>query len=175
MDFIVSAGDSFLFIRYMDSIDQFIGNVPLKNLEYQLMTSDMEQSLRERGAKYAKWSTKPHYFAYDNESFSIHKQKPQLNNGYNTFNQPPQGIQATSTFLRTRGRVMLDTDTARRLGHYAGERSSQGMALIQNTQQYHQQKLNQQQIGKASRRQNIQFGMMNAQTTAMQEYVISFD
>ena len=150
MEYIVSEGRNFLILQKASQLDHFTGTTSLEHLPYAPMIAKVEKMLADRGRRYVKLSVEPTFLSYDNDCFSIHQSSATMTNTAN------QALSTASTFLRTKGRVMVDSDTGRRLGmfffprfffkcflgHFPAQRD---YYIIQCIQQHHQQKYQQQQ------------------------------
>lgn len=108
-EFVVSTGeDSFVCVPHRFTIREFLGRLQLDKLDWRPLPEPLRDVLAERGRKYASLSNGHHFMAYASSGFSVHR--------FST-KQTEQVVQR-SAFLRTTGRVMLDTGTAQRLGHF---------------------------------------------------------
>eukprot|EP00742_Colponemidia_sp_Colp-10_P002382 GILJ01002539.1.p1 GENE.GILJ01002539.1~~GILJ01002539.1.p1 ORF type:complete len:820 (-),score=187.19 GILJ01002539.1:123-2531(-) len=148
MHYIISTGSQYLVLTHTDVLSRFHNNISPSLLRYQVMTPETKQRLTERGRRFIKFAVGSHYLAYTSDSFFIHaprvKQTTKQNDPYQVVQQT-QAHNSYVTALRGRGRVMLDTQIAAKLNHFAGESSLQAFQMSQFFVMQQQQKLQEQQ------------------------------
>eukprot|EP01114_Cavostelium_apophysatum_P010358 TRINITY_DN2398_c0_g1_i3.p1 TRINITY_DN2398_c0_g1~~TRINITY_DN2398_c0_g1_i3.p1 ORF type:complete len:771 (-),score=203.69 TRINITY_DN2398_c0_g1_i3:130-2235(-) len=143
LEFVAAAGsDSFLFVGYSEMINNFLGAKPLNSLHIQVADPALEKILTQRGRKCVQLASGHHYMSYGLDNFSLHLEARNANQNLRRA-QHNENI-SVSSFLRAKGRVMVDVDTGRRLGHFASEKSPQGYAMTAAINQLQQIKSQQQ-------------------------------
>jgi len=142
MEYAICVGDDqYAFIAKAEQLDSNT-RCPIESLPIRLMTKEIEDLLTKRGERYAAYCKDIQFMAYSSDCFFLHT-SAYLPQGHAVLQQK---VNNTSSLLKTKGRVIIDFETGRKLGHFpTSSTSTLGTQIIQRINTYHQLQQQQQQ------------------------------